>query len=464
MVSLTLALYLSDEMKFGDEVAGNLYGVLGMLISLYTFPVGWLIDTVGVQRSLMCGASLCTFSRIVLATTTDPNVCVAIICTTLPLGEAFVVPSLSAAVGVLAQRAAVEKSGSTEVADAIAAKSSSAAAVRKAYGIFYTMMNLGLLCCGPLVDGLRFSFPHPYRSTCFLSAACGAMTLLLAPQLTTLDGEKTGPQSLSHKQQASDLPISSAVTSKQSYPEDPSLPSRRRNGFMLLTILLVGVRALFRHLDATFPKYFIRTHGSNAPFGLIYSLEPLIIVVLVPLFSSDGSSRKDWGSGLCSNHPTITRAFQSTLKPLWSILVWVQNLSSLSSITLGCYVATAAPFVLALSSELWASPIFVCTIALGEALWAPRFYTYTHDIAPPNEAGFYFSMSHVPLFLPKLLAGVLSGKLLSTYCEASVNGCEDGWRIWMAVAVMSLPFPFLIHAGVRNGWIMEPRRTAVLMG
>jgi len=460
MVSLTLALYLSDEMNFGDEVAGNLYGVLGMLISLYTFPVGWLIDTVGVQRSLMCGASLCTFSRIMLATTTDPNVCVAIICTTLPLGEAFVVPSLSAAVGVLAQRAAVENSGGTEVADAVAAKSSSTVAVRKAYGIFYTMMNLGLLCCGPLVDSLRFSFPHPYRSTCFLSAACGALTLLLAPHLTTLEGEKTGPQPSSQKQQHSDLPLSTTMTPKQSYSEDPSLASRRRNGFMLLTVLLVGVRALFRHLDATFPKYFIRTHGSSAPFGMIYSLEPLIIVLLVPLFSSDGSSRNDWGSS--TNHPTITRSIQNTLKPFWSIVVWVQNLSSLSSITVGCYVATAAPFVLVVSSALWVSPIFVCMIALGEALWAPRFYTYTHDIAPPNEAGFYFSMSHVPLFLPKLLAGVLSGKLLSTFCEASVNGCEDGWRIWMAVGIMSLPFPFLIHYGVRNGWIMEPRRSSVM--
>lgn len=463
MVSLTLALYLSDEMKFGDEVSGNLYGVLGMLISVYTFPVGWLIDTVGVQRSLMCGASLCTFSRIMLATTTDPNMCVAIICTTLPLGEAFVVPSLSAAVGVLAQRAAMENSVSTEVADAVAAKSSSTAAVRKAYGIFFTMMNLGLLCCGPLVDGLRFSFPHPYRSTCLVSAACGALTLFLAQHLTTLEGEKNGPQLPLRKQHDSDLPLSSTI-SKQSNPEDPSLASRRRNGFMLLTVLLVGVRALFRHLDATFPKYFIRTHGSSAPFGMIYSLEPLIIVLLVPLFSSDGSSRSDWGAGFCNYHPMVARAIQSTLKPFWSIVAWVQNLSSLSSITLGCYISTAAPFMLASNSALWASPIFVCTIALGEALWAPRFYTYTHDIAPPNEAGFYFSMSHVPLFLPKLLAGVLSGKLLSTYCEASVNGCGDGWRIWMAIGFLSLPFPFLIHYGVRNGWIMEPRRAPDLVG
>jgi hypothetical protein len=274
---------------------------------------------------------------------------------------------------------------------------------------------------------------------------------------------------LSQSSLVSDTPLggkpSSTIIGKQSHPEDPNLPTRRRNGFMLLTVLLVGVRALFRHLDATFPKYFIRTHGNNAPFGVIYSLEPLIIILLVPLFSSDGANRSERGGDPRGNRTLIARLIHNILNPFRPLVAWVQSLSSLSAITMGCYVATAAPFVLASSSALWASPIFVCAIALGEALWAPRFYTYTHEIAPPKEAGFYFSMSHVPLFLPKLLAGVLSGKLLTAYCAPSAKfGCEDGWRIWLAVGLMSLPFPFLIHAGVRNGWIVEPRRSTEGLG
>eukprot|EP01047_Picozoa_sp_COSAG01_P048293 COSAG01_NODE_4692_length_4808_cov_9.520493_6_plen_87_part_00 len=67
------------------------------------------------------------------------------------------------------------------------------------------------------------------------------------------------------------------------------------------------------------------------------------------------------------------------------LLVRIQRLPSLSAITLGCYVGSSAPFVLALSSAESAAPVFVSTIALGEALWAPRFYTFTHQVAPADE-------------------------------------------------------------------------------
>ena len=117
-----------------------------------------------------------------------------------------------------------------------------------------------------------------------------------------------------------------------------------------------------------------------------------------------------------------------------------------------------APFVLVLSSAEWASPVFVSIIALGETLWAPRFYTYTHEIAPPDEVGFYFSMSQVPLFLPKLIAGVMSGWLLAKHCAVD-SGCEGGTWLWWWVGLSSLPFPFVIHWAVKRGLIVEPRAT-----
>eukprot|EP01047_Picozoa_sp_COSAG01_P048295 COSAG01_NODE_4692_length_4808_cov_9.520493_8_plen_105_part_00 len=67
--------------------------------------------------------------------------------------------------------------------------------------------------------------------------------------------------------------------------------------------------------------------------------------------------------------------------------------------------------------------------------------------------GFYFSMSQVPLFLPKLVAGVMSGRLLAEYCPQG-SSC-DGTPIWMWVGITSLPFPFLIHFCVWKGWIVE---------
>jgi len=61
--------------------------------------------------------------------------------------------------------------------------------------------------------------------------------------------------------------------------------------------LLVGVRALFRHLDATWPKFFLRTFGPSAPFGTVYALEPFLIITLVPLLSGDSRA----GAGVEGN-------------------------------------------------------------------------------------------------------------------------------------------------------------------
>ena len=67
------------------------------------------------------------------------------------------------------------------------------------------------------------------------------------------------------------------------------------------------------------------------------------------------------------------------------------------------------------STSLHASVLFVATLSAGEALWSPQFYSYTYEVAPAGQAGQYFAMANVPLFLPKLFAGVLSGGLLEAY-------------------------------------------------
>eukprot|EP01047_Picozoa_sp_COSAG01_P048292 COSAG01_NODE_4692_length_4808_cov_9.520493_5_plen_202_part_00 len=198
-------------------------------------------------------------------------------------------PSLSAAVGIQAQRSArhaaprtVDTATSTAAAAGAAddePQQQEAAVIRRAYGTFYTMMNIGLLCCGPLVDGLRSHLSHPYRHTCLVSAACGGLTLLLARHLDhvmmadhTEEEAQPEPACSGPAPDATCLSPSAKPQSGGGQEADQEQAAarrwRRRRGFLLLVLLLVGVRALFRHLDATFPKYFLRMHGDDAPFGL----------------------------------------------------------------------------------------------------------------------------------------------------------------------------------------------------
>ena len=54
--------------------------------------------------------------------------------------------------------------------------------------------------------------------------------------------------------------------------------------FMIFSILMTNVRSMFRHLDATLPKYLIRQHGPGVVKGLIYSINPISIIIFVPIF------------------------------------------------------------------------------------------------------------------------------------------------------------------------------------
>ena len=63
--------------------------------------------------------------------------------------------------------------------------------------------------------------------------------------------------------------------------------------FWLVTALcfvILGVRMLFRHLDATFPQYMERELGDDVKLGAVFSMNPLAVVIflifLAPLFSN----------------------------------------------------------------------------------------------------------------------------------------------------------------------------------
>jgi len=385
--ALVLSLFLSENLGFSDREAGLLYGLVGMLISVYSAPVGWCIDAFGCRRSLLFGCALLAGSRCALAAAGDRFAAITVLCTGLPVGEAFVVPALGAAVGRL----------------------SGAGDAKRNYGIFYTVMNVGVVCVGPAIDWLRTATADPFRAALCASALCGALSLPLAACLSAAadcDGDRGGDDD----DRGGDGDGDGERKGKR-----PADDARTTRSFFLLLALLCGVRSLFRHLDATFPKYFLRRHGPNAPLGLVYSLEPLLIIFLVPL-------------------TTGARAPRGCPRFLADALARGAAAPALTAITVGCYVGTLAPFCLALRSTVGGGVAFVATMAVGEAVWAPRFYAYTNACAPKGRAGAFFALAQVPLFLPKMVAGVVSGDLLHRYCPGAP--CADGPKLWLAIALV----------------------------
>ena len=52
------------------------------------------------------------------------------------------------------------------------------------------------------------------------------------------------------------------------------MASRETWKFMVMALICVNLKQLFRHVDATLPKYLIRAYGCNVPVGAIYGINP----------------------------------------------------------------------------------------------------------------------------------------------------------------------------------------------
>lgn len=83
-------------------------------------------------------------------------------------------------------------------------------------------------------------------------------------------------------------------------------------------------------MDATFPKYAVRVLGHDTPWGSIVSINPFLILFLVPLATP------------LSFH----------MNPYTQILI-------------GSLISGASPFALAISSSIPAAVIFVILLSIG---------------------------------------------------------------------------------------------------
>ena len=87
--------------------------------------------------------------------------------------------------------------------------------------------------------------------------------------------------SLTHTETESYLPIPKSLyeTTKELFTS----PTFWR--FTAFTLLLINLKTIFRHLDATLPTYLVRSFGDNVPKGTVYSINPFMIMFLTPLGS-----------------------------------------------------------------------------------------------------------------------------------------------------------------------------------
>eukprot|EP01046_Picozoa_sp_COSAG06_P001519 COSAG06_NODE_50_length_28525_cov_88.227010_17_plen_467_part_00 len=136
--TIVLTLLLSDTPFAMDDVAaGWTFGIFGFLISFYGLLIGFLIDALGTQRSLVLGSCLLICGRLLLAVAVDTTTLYLALYLTIPLGEALAIPVLT----VMLKRYTLPQNRAA------------------AYSLFYVTMNLGAVLSGWAVQLLSDNLP-----------------------------------------------------------------------------------------------------------------------------------------------------------------------------------------------------------------------------------------------------------------------------------------------------------------
>jgi hypothetical protein len=151
----------------------------------------------------------------------------------------------------------------------------------------------------------------------------------------------------------------------------------------------------------------IREFGENVPYGTVYSINPAIIIVLVPIMTAATS-----------------------------------HIDPLVMIHYGTYVSAASVFFLTISTSVTACILFVVVLSIGEATWSPRLYDYTISVCPEGREGTYSALSSAPLFLAKLPVGFMSGFLLQKYCPE--EGERQSKLMWLIIGATTATSPIMM--------------------
>ena len=191
--------------------------------------------------------------------------------------------------------------------------------------------------------------------------------------------------------------------------------------FCVFTLFLINLKTIFRHVDATLPTYLLRCFGSKYPKGMIYSINPFMIIWLTP----------------------IVAALTSTW-PHYDMIKW------------GGYLSALSPFFVACSTSTWVVVMFMITLSLGESIWSPRVYDYTMSIAPEGKEATFSALASAPLFAAKIPVGLLSGYLVAKYLPESdstdaqeveygdAHARKNGRTVWLIIGLVILTSPLLI--------------------
>jgi len=401
-----MTLFLSSDFGYSDVEAGTIYGIWGALITVYGLLTGCLMDYLGVAASLKIGFILSLVGRIGILITTSRNMLLACLLIVLPLGNCLGIPVLATGI----RRYTTEHNRGV------------------AFGLFYVIMNVAALFSGPAMDMCTIWYKGGeaqvqnedrdlsvwsmtgYRLLILTGVIANVFAVFLAFTVREIKvANDVGDDEVDPL--CGDRPAKTVATTTMG--ADPfsslreTLKSKNFWRFLCVCMITLNLRMIFTHFDATLPKYMVREFGENVPKGTIYSINPALIIILVPI---------------------VTAA--------------TTHIDPLVMIHRGGYVSACSVFFLVASTSIMACILATVTLSIGESIWSPRLYDYTMSMTEEGREGIFMALSSAPLFLVKLPVGYMSGYLLQKYCPE--NGERDSKTMWLIIGLTTLTSPILL--------------------
>ena len=455
-----LTLWLSHDLGFNDMSASSWIFTWSSIMTLITVLVGSLTDVLGIRRTFLMGFWVCLAARIVMVVTISRWIVIPFGLYLQAVGLALMVPVMVAAVK----------------------KYSNAAQRSLAFSLYYALMNAGfacgdyivdkvrgakdagewvIACCGQVWARIDFSwlpfglgeYGHwtlpgmglelsSYRTLIFIGAVFTVPGLLLTWLFLrdgvemTEEGVRISPpvKSVARGGMFSTLWESCRETGDKTIKLFLELWKQKSfHRFLIFMTLVIGVRMIFFQLTYTFPKYAIRELGQGAPFAQISGmLNSVMILFLVPVCGVVTQRISAYRMVTVGSLISALSVFFLTMPPQW-----FQPLAEgwLGELVGHKWLGLNGPV-----NPLYISILFfIFFLSIGEALWSPRLYEYSAAIAPKGQEASYMALSMLPYFGGKLVAGSLSGILLTEFCPET--GERHSWLIWLVVGAMALITP-----------------------
>lgn len=407
--TLTLStLYLSETLGYSDKAASNLWLTCMAAYTLTGFIAGFIGDSIGIRRTLLLSVGMLIVSRVILSFT---------------IYKPIVIPSLF----VIAIGTAIM----TPILIAATKRYTTPSTQTAGFNLLYFLMNIGAFLGNFVFDWVRV-LPPGNRSIFMMGTAMSILCWLsiiffMRKRIAAADESREERKALEPAEKAWEPPwvIAWSVIRESAFWR-----------FMLFLVILVGVRLVFEHQYAIYPKYYLRTIGENAPVGKLNSINPFIICF-----------------GVVLSTPIVTKF------KLFNVMFVGITISAVSMLAMVIYPGWfTGPLGLTLSQGYYIISVTQIVIfSIGEVIWSPRLYEYTAAIAPPGREASYMGLSYVPMFFARLAEGPIAGELLTRYCPENITsrlGTVSYWQspqymcLLLAILALATPVLILVFKGV----------------